>query len=217
MPSRPERALRIGGFQPFSTVDYPGRIAAVVFCQGCPWRCRYCHNPHLQPFDEGLTDWETVEASLAVRRGFLDAVVFSGGEPTAQAALVPAMRRARALGFGVGLHTAGMYPDRLRAALPHADWVGFDVKAPFDAYEKTTAVRASGRAVEASLRVLLASGVAHELRTTVHPLLLDEAARDRLARQLRELGARPTRWQGFRPQGCADEELNASVPRDSAP
>lgn len=211
MPSPPERSLRIGGFQPFSTVDYPGRIAAVVFCQGCPWRCRYCHNPHLRSADGGTISWETVEARLVARRGFLDAVVFSGGEPTAQAALVPAMQRARELGFGIGLHTAGIYPERLRSALAHADWVGFDVKAPFDAYAKTTAALGSGRAAGESLRILLASGVEHELRTTVHPRLLDHAARERLARQLRELGARPTRWQRFRPLGCIDDELNATA------
>jgi pyruvate formate lyase activating enzyme len=209
MPSRPEQALRIGGFVPFSTVDFPGRLAAVVFCQGCPWSCRYCHNPHLQPFDGGTPDWPRIEAFLETRRGLLDAVVFSGGEPTAQLELLDAMRSARRMGFAVGLHTAGIFPFRLRRALDYADWVGLDVKAPFDCYEATTGCRASGRSAEEALRIVLRSGVDYELRTTVHPALLDDSAKNRIRHCLEHLGARPTRWQEFRAAGCHDEELNA--------
>jgi len=85
-------SFRVGGFVPFTSTDYPDALAAVVFCQGCPWRCGYCHNPHLIPArgdDERefarILDW------LGTRRGLLDAVVFSGGEPTAQAELADAM------------------------------------------------------------------------------------------------------------------------------
>ncbi len=209
MPSRPDRTLRVGGFVPFSTVDYPGRLAAVVFCQGCPWRCRYCHNPHLQPFDGGAPDWPRIEAFLKTRCGLLDAVVFSGGEPTAQLGLLDAMRAARRLGFKVGLHTAGIFPFRLRGALDYADWVGLDIKAPFERYPATTGCPGSGRSAEDALRIVLHSGVDYDLRTTVHPLLLDEAAKNRIRRHLDRLGARPTRWQEFRAAGCGDEELNA--------
>ena len=77
--------LRIGGLTPLSTTDYPGQLAAAVFCQGCPWRCGYCHNPHLIPatVKQGI-DWVEVMRFLERRRGLLDAVVFSGGEPTLQ-------------------------------------------------------------------------------------------------------------------------------------
>ena len=98
-------ALRVGGFVPFTATDYPDALAAVVFCQGCPWRCGYCHNPHLisaQGDDE--RDFERILDWLATRRGLLDAVVFSGGEPTAQAELTEAIAAVRALGFRIGLH-----------------------------------------------------------------------------------------------------------------
>ena len=145
-------ALRVGGFVPFTLTDYPGALAAVVFCQGCPWRCGYCHNPHLIPArgdDERefapIVDW------LGTRRGLLDAVVFSGGEPTAQAGLADAVAAVRALGFKVGLHTGGAYARRLADVLPQVDWIGFDVKAPRDGYAAVTGVADSGIAALASL------------------------------------------------------------------
>ena len=83
--------LRIGGFTPFTTTDYPGQLAAVVFCQGCPWRCAYCHNPHLLPVEGPESHaWPDLLRFLASRRGLLDAVVFSGGEPTLQGGLADA-------------------------------------------------------------------------------------------------------------------------------
>lgn len=160
--------LSVGGLSRFSTVDYPGKLAAVVFCQGCALHCGYCHNPHLQARlspGAGL-EWRDVAAFLEGRRGMLDAVVFSGGEALLQRSLPAAAAEAAALGFAVGLHTAGLSPKNLHRALPALSWVGFDVKAPFDAYHHVGAARA-GRLVQRSLENLLASGVDHEVRMTI--------------------------------------------------
>jgi pyruvate formate lyase activating enzyme len=144
--------LRVGGLSRLSSCDWPGQLVATVFLQGCPWRCRYCHNPHLLPAPgDGEIAWREVLAFLEARRGLLDGVVFSGGEPTVQAALPAAMRTVRALGFGVGLHTGGPTPERLKAVLPLVDWVGFDVKAPFADYARITGVASSGEAARLSL------------------------------------------------------------------
>ena len=192
----------------FTTVDYPGRLSAVIFCQGCPWRCRYCHNHHLQPFHPGALSWAKVDEFLQQRRGLLDAVVFSGGEPTAQPTLLRAILRVRELGYRAALHTAGIYPRRLARVLPSLDWVGFDFKAPLDArYDAITGRPGTAARVTESLRFLLESGVEYELRTTVHPALLDTEAKAEINRQVAALGASPVRWQPFRPQGCADETL----------
>jgi anaerobic ribonucleoside-triphosphate reductase activating protein len=210
LPPDRHRELGIGGLVPFSTVDFPGKLSAVLFCQGCPWRCRYCHNTHLQPFGAGEWKWSAVERFLDGRRGLLDAVVFSGGEPTAQPALEDAIVAVRAMGFEVGLHTAGIYPDRLRRVLPLIDWVGLDIKAPFDPrYDAITQIRSSWRAARLALEEVLAGGVDYELRTTVHPALLDTTTRAEIEEELARCGARPTRWQEFRAQGCMDEALNA--------
>ena len=145
-----ERGLKVGGYARFTSTDYPGELAAVVFVQGCPWRCSYCHNPHLQPRgSEPLMRWKDLLTFLASRAGLLDAVVFSGGEPTLDPALEDAMRDVKALGFKIGLHTAGIYPQRLQQVLPLVDWVGLDVKTSFDAYDELTGAPGSAQAAPA--------------------------------------------------------------------
>lgn len=195
--------LKVGGFVPLSTADWPGRLAAVVFCQGCPWRCGYCHNPHLQPaLGEAMLDWRSIAAKLERRRGLIDAVVFSGGEPTAQSALRRAMLTVRDMGFGVGLHTAGIYPQRLRRLLPITDWVGFDVKTLFSEYNAVAGVAGGARALE-SLQAVLESGVDCEVRTTVHPHLIPPHSLMSLVQALAGLGVRRYVLQEFRNEGCA--------------
>ena len=178
-------ALGIGGLQPFTTIDFPGALSAVVFVQGCPWRCPYCHNPQLQSraADTAGPRWAALRPWLARRARVLDALVFSGGEPTLDPALPAAMQEARALGYRIGLHTAGLSPRRLRALLPLVDWVGLDVKAPLDdpaLHDHVSGVRGAASSVRASLDALLASGVAHECRTTVHASLLAEGKLENL-------------------------------------
>lgn len=204
--------LRVGGLTPLSTTDWPGMLAAVVFCQGCPWRCGYCHNPGLiPPRSEHEVPWEEVMAFLRRRQGLLDGVVFSGGEPTLQKDLISAMREVRALGFKIGLHTAGMYPSRLAAVLPFVDWVGMDVKAPFADYPNTTGAEGSGGRARVSLQHVLTSGVDHEIRTTVHPALLSDADLIRLGRELAGNGVRQYVIQAFRSQGCGDTGLQDAI------
>ena len=209
--------LRVGGLTPLSTTDWPGMLAAVVFCQGCPWRCGYCHNPHLIPAQgESEIPWSEVMALLRRRQGLLDGVVFSGGEPTSQAGLADAMREVRALGFRIGLHTGGAYPRRLAEVLPLVDWVGLDAKAPFADYARITGVEGSGRSAQQSLECVLASGVDHEIRTTVHPALLADAEVVGLARALSERGVKRYVLQAFRSRGCADAGLRRDGERSSS-
>lgn len=203
-------APRVAGLVPLTTTDFPGRLAAVLFCQGCPWTCGYCQNPHLIPAKGGdRLDWPEIQSFLERRRGLLDGVVFSGGEPTAQRGLEAAMREVRSLGFEIGLHTGGAYPEKLRRVLPLCDWVGLDVKAAFDDYEKVTGVPRSGERARQSLEYLLASGVSHEVRTTVHPRIFDDDGLLRLARDLARRGVRNYAVQKFRPEGCVNEAYRA--------
>lgn len=206
--------LRVGGVVPFSTTDWPGRLAAVVFTQGCAWRCGYCHNPHLIPAqgpDE--RDWRSVLDWLDTRKGLLEAVVFSGGEPTGQPGLVEALQAVRARGFRTGLHTGGIYPRKLPALLPLLDWVGLDVKAPSSGYQRVTGVPGSGLGVFVALALLQQSGVAHEVRTTVHFDLTPPDDLAKLAQELAVVGVKRWVLQPFRPQGCGNEALNAAAPQ----
>lgn len=214
------RPLQIGGITPFTSIDFPGRLAAVIFVQGCPWRCRYCHNPHLQPRrgpdDASGRAWPDVRAWLQRRIGLVDGVVFSGGEPTMDPGLAAAMADVRALGFAVGLHTAGIYPRRLREVLALADWVGFDVKAPLSRpalLDRIAGIAGSAGAVQDSLRALRASGVPFECRTTAHPALFDEAALQQIGDELAALGVSHFALQRARPV-AADAAPLAPVPRD---
>ena len=197
-------SLRIGGLVPFTAIDYPGHLSAVIFCQGCPWRCAYCHNRHLLPArgDDEIA-WEDVLALLARRRGLLDAVVFSGGEPTLQRALGGAIRAVRAMGFRIGLHTAGCYPRRLAEVLPLVDWVGLDVKAPWDGYARVTGSRTSGARARESLALVLASGVSYTVRTTVEASVLTRERLDALSAELAACGVRGHVLQPVRPRNPA--------------
>ena len=206
-----ERELRVGGLVPWSSVDFPGRLAAVVFVQGCAWRCGYCHNPHLQRRARASDpSWARVRELLARRRGLLDAVVFSGGEPTADPALDAAAHEVAAAGYAVGLHSAGTHPERLARLLPRVDWVGLDVKAPFERYEAVTGAASSGSRARASCAAVLALARDYELRTTWHPALFPEEELVALAESLAGMGARRYAVQQFRRQGCAQARLRPS-------
>lgn len=194
--------IRVGGFEGLSLCDWPGEIVATIFCQGCPWDCPYCHNPHLlPPVGEKELDWTSILSFLDGRRGLLDGVVFSGGEPTLQRRLADAIAEVRAMGFRIGLHSGGAYPDRLAAVLPLVDWIGFDVKTAFADYDRVTRVSRSGERARKSLRLLLDSGVAHELRTTVDPSVIDDAALRRLRADLAAFGAGAHKLQEYRSIG----------------
>lgn len=207
-PLTPATALKIGGFTPFSATDYPGQLAAVVFVQGCPWACGYCHNPHLQPrTPHSPLAWSDMLARLRRRVGLLDAVVFSGGEPTMDPGLEDAMRAVRALGFKVGLHTGGAYPRRLTELLALLDWVGLDIKALPENYDAITGVKDSAAPAWASAEAVLASGVASEFRTTVHPDLHAEPDILALAQALHRRGVKHYALQVFRATGCEDAGL----------
>lgn len=197
--SRGVRRLPIGGWTPFTTIDYPGQLAAVVFCQGCPWHCPYCHNADLREFGRGRLLWEEIREKIEKRRGWIEAVVFSGGEPTAHDALPLVMNEVKAMGFKVGLHTAGIYPRALQQVLPLTDWVGLDIKAPLGAkYTELTGLRNSTGRIFESLIHLRASRKPYQLRTTFDSALLTEADLAEINRFLSKLGMSPTVLQPVR-------------------
>lgn len=171
--------LNIAGLVPFSSVDWPGKLVAVAFLQGCPWRCPYCHNAQiLDPRAKGSVTWPEVVSLLESRRGLLDGIVFSGGEALMQAgsgALEAAMCQAKELGFEVGLHAGGAYPAGLRALLDSrvVDWVGLDIKALPEDYPLATGRSGGGKRALESLDALVSHPqVEHEVRLTLWPGLV---------------------------------------------
>lgn len=200
--------IRLGGFEPFSKIDWPGKRAATIFLRGCPWRCAYCHNPQLQKrtLDSGL-QWEQVEAQIKARAHELEGVVFSGGEATADRCLPDAIAAIRALGLGVGLHTNGAYPDRLPTLLPLLDWVGFDLKTDYDHYDALSGAPGSAARVTASAKLLLASGIDHEFRLTWHHEVVTEESALLAARFAQHLGVKRFVLQRYRSEGVGAAPL----------
>ena len=191
--------LKIGGLARHSGVDWPGELVATVFLQGCPWRCSYCHNAHLLPADaDHLIAWSDVRAFLKSRQGLLDGVVFSGGEPTMQPKLIDVMREVRGMGFKIGLHSGGPFPEIFKDLLPLLSWVGFDVKAPFADYDRITKRKKSGETALQSLKYLIESGVPFQARTTVHPDLLSDQDMERLLADLAALAIHQHQIQTYR-------------------
>lgn len=205
-----DHGLEITGFQPFSTVDWPGRLAATVFLQGCPWRCTYCHNPDLQdPRTPGTVRWSDVIAHMESRRGQLDGLVFSGGEPTRQVTLPDAMRDIHDRGFGVGLHSAGIYPTRLADALPYTDWLGLDIKATVDQYVEIAQVGLAGERAWRSLDVALEWGGPLEVRITVDPTVHTRDDVLELREELRARGVTSPVIQRAQSRGATEEYAKA--------
>ncbi len=162
--------MKIGGFQPFTLTDYPGHVAAIVFTQGCNWRCPYCHNPQLLPTDRPeieLIPEAYVFDHLSKRRRQLDGLVITGGEPTIQADLPRFIREVRRLGLKIKLDSNGSRPDVIRHLLEEGalDYIAMDIKAPFDQYESIDRRPVDANALQTSIELIKNSGVPHQFRT----------------------------------------------------
>lgn len=170
--------MRIGGLQKVSLIDFPGKIAAAVFTQGCNFRCPYCHNPDLVPREPrgALLPVEDVLAFLEKRRGRLDGVVLTGGEPTVQTGLPDFLETVRAMGYLVKLDTNGSNPGILEELLGRRllDYVAMDLKAPERKYGLFSGPDVPFSLIEETMNLLRFSGVPFEFRTTVALSILDE-------------------------------------------
>ncbi len=174
--------IQIGGLVSFTTIDYPGKLAAVLFLRGCPLRCAYCSNRHLLDVGDGEYDPEKVFAWLTGRVGKLEAVVFSGGEALMQGdALIEYMRRVKSLGFAIGLHTNGFYPEMLQHAADTVDWIGLDFKTTRDKYPALVGKGIAYDRMIQSLDVWRATGKDMEVRITCDPRFVSKDALRQIA------------------------------------
>jgi pyruvate formate lyase activating enzyme len=163
--------MRVGGLLKFSLIDYPGKMSAVIFTQGCNFRCPYCHNPELvlpECFREPVPEGE-VWAFLEKRIGLLEGVVVTGGEPTVQKDLPAFLRKLRKMGYLIKLDSNGSNPDVLKDVLRRhlVDYIAMDLKATIDKYNQLTSLKSCGERVRQSIRLILESDVDYEFRTTL--------------------------------------------------
>ena len=206
------REVQIGGLVPFTTIDYPGKLSAVLFLVGCPLRCVYCSNPHLLSPHDGEYAPDKVQDWLQQRVGKLEAVVFSGGEALMQGDVtIEYMRCVREMGFKIGLHTNGFYPDLLQRAADVVDWIGLDFKATCDKYHDLTGQNIAYNNMIRSLDIWIATGKDFEVRITCDPRFISVPDLYKIADLLHDKGVKKIAIQKYIPHfEDADNQTTAT-------
>jgi len=168
--------VEIKGIEKFSSRDFPGHISSTIFLGGCTFRCPYCHNSELVLRPETIQTMpvDIFLSYLDGRKGWLEAVCLTGGEPLLHEDVEDLVRVVRERGLLVKLDTNGSFPERLEGLLGAGllDWVAMDVKAPLERYREVTRSNVDVERVVRSADILRASGVRHTFRTTVVPGLV---------------------------------------------
>ncbi len=201
-----------GGFEKCTLLDYPGKVACMVYTIGCNFRCPYCHNPELVDETVETTYGEaTILDFLDTRKGLLDGVVITGGEPTMHEELPAFARRVKERGFLVKLDTNGTNPEMLRRAIDESwvDYVAMDMKSPLDSYSQTVARAVDVEAIRESISILLASPIEYEFRTTIVKSLLSCEDLKRIGEAIR--GAKCYYLQKFVPTKILNPQFKRKV------
>ncbi len=180
--------MLIGGLQKFSLIDYPGKICAIVFTQGCNFRCPYCHNPELvrpELFEKSLDVWDIL-SFLETRVGKLDAVEITGGEPTLQKDLTDFIRKIKEMGFLVKLDSNGSNPDILENLINEGlvDYIAMDVKAPLRKYKDIIRVDIDAEKIKRSIELIKSKAPDYEFRTTIVKSLLSKDDIEEIAKTI---------------------------------
>ena len=198
----PSKNIRIGGFQKTSLIDFPGKVACVLFLKGCNFSCPYCHNPDLVR-DNGNTSPAYLEDGifgfLEKRKGLLDGVVISGGEPTLQQGLPFACEKIKSMGFSVKLDTNGSRPDMIEGLIREGlvDYIAMDIKTDPTDYAQVVNERFQCSDILSSIRIIMESSTAYEFRTTCVRFLVDDEIIGNIARTIE--GAPLYALQAFNP------------------
>lgn len=164
-----------GGLQELTLIDYPGKIAATVFTIGCNFRCYYCHNPELV-LPEKIKNTKTLSEEeilnfLKGRKGLLQGLCITGGEPTLENDLLDFIKQVKALNFLVKLDTNGSNPEVLKKLLENKllDYIAMDIKAPLAKYAIVAGVEIDLNRIQESIKLVRQSGLEYEFRTTIAP------------------------------------------------
>lgn len=169
---------RLAGWLPAGMLDWPGRLSATIFLGGCDFRCPFCHNAALISAPTEPAAWSGLAEHLEAKRGWLDGVVITGGEPTTDPDLVRTLEYFAEMHMPVKLDTNGNNPDVLETVLAAGlvSYVALDIKTAFDRYDELTGARDAGSRVSRSVELIVTSGVPHEFRTTAYPgaMMLDD-------------------------------------------
>jgi pyruvate formate lyase activating enzyme len=197
----------IGGLQKSSLLDYPDKISAIIFTQGCNFRCGYCHNSELISIKQPEITISDCFDFLKTRIDKLDGVVITGGEPCLQSGLNNFVKEVKSLGFLVKLDTNGCFPDILKELLDGnlLDYIAMDIKAPLEKYNEITNSAIDTGKIQKSIKLIMNSGIDYEFRTTVVKSQLSFNDFEKI-RQLIS-GAKRYYLQKFEPSKILDKKL----------
>lgn len=200
--------MQISGLVKTSLIDYPGKITAVVFTQGCNFRCGFCHNPDLIEQRNGIVDKKDVWDFLDSRRGKLDGVVITGGEPVLQKNLENFIRRLKEQKFLVKLDTNGSNPRKLKKLLDDKllDYVAMDIKGPLELYPRISKYL-NTKLIQESIDILKKSQIDYEFRTTVLPYYHQIPDFEKVGKIIN--GAPLYTLQNFRPKITFEKKLQS--------
>ena len=215
----------IGGFQRFSLIDYPDKVCAIVFTQGCNFRCPYCHNPELvclrrDKSASGGFKEEEIFSFLERRKGKLDAVTITGGEPLLQSDLDDFLSAVKALGYLVKLDTNGSFPSKLEKIVrsKSVDYIAMDIKASLDKYEYVIKRKIEKTKILDSVKLIMDSGLDYEFRTTVVRSLFEKDDFYKIGKLIKNarlyvlqrfVSSKVLDEKFLDMQSCSDEELDS--------
>lgn len=185
--------MKFGGLQKNSLIDFPGKISCVLFLKGCNFDCPYCHNPDLLKTDQGRSS--NLEEGkffgfLETRKGLLDGVVISGGEPTLHDDLPQLCRKIKEMGFALKLDTNGSRPKCVKEVVDQqlVDYIAMDIKTDPNQYGPCVKVNFEPTKLLTSIRIIMESSIPYEFRTTCVQKIVDEEKINNISKEIK--GAR---------------------------
>lgn len=198
----------IGGYQKLTLIDYPGKIATTVFTVGCSFRCPFCHNPELvlSPGIKNNLEKEFFEF-LEKRKGKLEGVCITGGEPTIQPDIIDFIKNVKKIGYLVKLDSNGSRPDVLRSVINGklVDFIAMDIKHSPENYKKTSGGKADIERIKLSVDLIMNSNIPYEFRTTVVPGIHKEEDFEEISEWIK--GAKSYYLQIYRENKILDQNL----------
>lgn len=198
----------IKGFQKLSLIEYPGKISAIVFLGKCDFSCHFCYNIDLVKNYEKLPDIPEKEVLdfLSTRKGLLDGIAITGGEPTLHKELPEFIKKIKDLGFLVMLETNGSNPKMLKELIEKklVDYIAMDIKAPLEKYDEVAGVKVNNKDIQDSVDFIRNSGIDYEFRTTVIPKHFKEEDALAIGKWLK--GSKRFFLQQFRPDKTLNED-----------
>jgi pyruvate formate lyase activating enzyme len=211
--------MLIGGLQKTSLQDYPGKISAIIFTQGCNFRCPFCYNPELvtRINKKNIFKQKDIFNFLNTRKKKLDAVVITGGEPTQHPSLPRFIKKIKDMDYLIKLDTNGSHPEMLKELIDRKliDYIAMDIKAPLSKYSQVVNRKVNKRRIKKSIKLIMRSGLPYEFRSTLLPELHSQKDLIKMSKLIK--GAEKYFLQKFIPSGnLNNQEFNKLKPYTDA-